>query len=604
MKKLSLKAQLLIYMMILTCIPLLIFVTFSNQYSELAIDQQANDYATQMLKHVRMNVDSNVQTVDHITKYLASDPAVLDYLRLDSFYDENRIELETTVRDHMMIYYQENRDLVGGILIAGENELYASNEMYRITRTHPLNDDYWYQQAVRQSGGPVLISGPIGRNIRNYQELSSYDIVSVLRTVYDPETGELLGVICVDMLIDDIRNQIRDTTLGKKGYVFIRDAGGEIVYAPVNDTVYRIEAIPEDGGSAICTIGNERYQLIAAGSEITGWTTIGVFHMGEKPESIIEWRRVTLVLMFATVALTAMIAMYISGMFTTPISRLRRLMHEAEEGNLEVSFDADRYSGEIRQLGSSFNKMIDKIRALLQLIYKEQQDKREAEIRTLQAQIKPHFLYNTLDTIRWMAEEHQASDITSLVTALTRLFRISLSRGKEIISLSEEIEHVRSYLYIQKVRYEEKLNYEIKIPNDLLEMQVNKLILQPLVENAIYHGIKQKRANGHIIVEAQRQDAVLILRVKDDGAGMSAERCETLNRELAESNAREYTHGYGIFNVNDRIRLSYGREYGLHYEINSEGGITVELKCPAVLISEAPRQNSRINGGKTNGDKL
>ena len=235
---------------------------------------------------------------------------------------------------------------------------------------------------------------------------------------------------------------------------------------------------------------------------------------------------------------------------------------------------------EIAALGQSFNSMIAKIRELLDLVVKQQREKRHAEIRTLQAQIKPHFLYNTLDTIRWMAEEKDAPEIGEMVGALTRLFRISLSRGREIIPLSEEAVHVQSYLYIQKVRYEDKLEYAIDIPESLHNMMVIKLILQPLVENAIYHGIKQKRGTGHIWVEARRQGDALRFTVKDDGAGMSQEACDRLNRELSDENALPES-GYGIFNVNNRIRLSYGNSYGLHYAINELGGITVTMLCPA-----------------------
>ena len=438
-------------------------------------------------------------------------------------------------------------------------------------------------------GERVLISRPIGRNIRNYRNYSANDIVSVVRAVHDPESGALLGVICADIRTDAIEEHIRDVTLGKSGYVFVQDGSGEIVYAPVNETVYRIRPEWVDQAPCIHTIGGERYQLLAH-SEITGWGTVGVFRMGETLQPVRALRQYTIAVAVVAILLATIMSLSFSASFTDPISKLRRLMGEAERGNLDVEFDAERYTGEIHQLGGSFNRMMDNIRDLLNLVYREQQEKREAEIRTLQAQIKPHFLYNTLDTIRWMAEEHQADEIVRLVSALTRLFRISLSRGREIIPLSNEMDHVRSYLYIQKVRYEDKLNYEIDVPEELLTLRVNKLILQPLVENAIYHGIKQKRGAGHILVCARREGAHLYIRVEDDGAGMTQEKCDLLNAELSRPAGMEYDHGYGIFNVNDRIRLSYGKDYGLRYEINSSSGITVILTCPAVSREDAGGQ--------------
>lgn len=579
--RLSLQKQLLIYMILLIAVPLLLMTAFGNYYYANGIDELSTQFSTQMLDQVRMNIEASVGTVDRIIEYLSMDDDVINYLRLENFYSPGRIRLETAVRDRMRIYSDANPQLVGGLLVAGENELYASNELYRVTR-YPLRQDAWYIQAAQADGERVLISRPIGRNIRNYRNYSANSIVSVVRAVKDPDTGELLGVIIADMLTQAIEERIRDVTLGKTGYVFVQDSAGEIVYAPVNDTVYRIrgEWLQEEPG--IHVINGERYQLLYTHSNVTAWSTVGMFRVGETLEQMESLRKYTIIAASLFIVLATVVSLRFSASFVGPISKLRRLMAEAENGNLDVSFDTQCYSGEIRQLGGSFNSMMDKIRELLGMVYKEQRDKREAEIRTLQAQINPHFLYNTLDTIRWMAEEHQAGDIVKLVSALTKLFRVSLSRGREVISLADEMEHVRSYLYIQKVRYEDKLNYRIDVPDALLFLRVHKLILQPLVENAIYHGIKQKRGEGHISLTGLRRGKLLILRVEDDGAGMTAEKCAQLNAALRASGNREYDHGYGIFNVNDRIRLSYGKEYGLYCRINEYGGITVELICPAI----------------------
>lgn len=596
MNRLSLQKQLLIYMVLLIAAPLLFITAFGNYYYARGIDEQATAYSTQMLDQVRMNMDASVSTVARMIQYLSASEDVVDYFRLEGFYDDARIELETAVRMQMRVYMDANPQLLGGILVAGENGLYASNELYRVAR-YPLNKDAWYADAVAADGELVLISSPIGRNIRNYQNYSAKSIVTVVQAVKDPDTGELLGVISADMLTNAIEERIRDVKLGKTGYVFVQDGAGEIVYAPVNDTVYRIRGAWIEDAPGVHAIAGQRYQLLCTRSDVTGWVTVGVFRMGDTLETVASLRRYTLIVAVISIALATMVSLSFSASFTGPISRLRRLMGEAESGNLDVSFDTRPYYGEIRQLGGSFNSMMDKIRELLALVYKEQQDKREAEIRTLQAQIKPHFLYNTLDTIRWMAEEHQANEIVQLVSALTRLFRVSLSRGREVISLSDEMDHVRSYLYIQKVRYEDKLNYEIDVPEALLSLRVNKLILQPLVENAIYHGIKQKRGAGHIRLTGAREGDLLVMYVEDDGAGMTMEKCAELNAALRAPAGQEHDHGYGVFNVNDRIRLSYGRAYGLFYSINARGGVSVRLTCPAITTDgRAPERCARGEG--------
>src|SRR5208283_4626402 len=190
--------------------------------------------------------------------------------------------------------------------------------------------------------------------------------------------------------------------------------------------------------------------------------------------------------------------------------------------------------------------------------------KRDAELRILQEQIKPHFLYNTLDTIQWMAQEHRVDDVVSMVGALTSLFRIGLNKGREFISLSDEIEHIESYLRIQKMRYEDKFDYTIECEPALRSRRVLRLMLQPLVENAIYHGIKERRGHGSLAVEARVEAGDLYLSVKDDGVGMNEITVALLNASLDEG--KPNAGGSGIRNVHERIRLTYGKPYGLHYK--------------------------------------
>ncbi|MEG2858427.1 MAG: sensor histidine kinase [Clostridia bacterium] len=576
----SLKAQLLVYMVLLIAAPMLFLTAFGNYFFSAAIDEQATDFSTQMLAQVRLNVDATVTAIDRIFDYLAADERIRDYLRLEDFYDADRVRAETAARLAMRTYISANADIVSGILAASEHDLYASSELYRINRTS-LCGESWYRQAIDEKGARLLISKPIGRNIRNYQQYSANDIVSFVRAVMD-ETGQPLGVLCIDMHLTQLKARVSALTLGKSGYVFILDDMGQVVYAPVNDTVYRIEPKWLDQDAAMHTMNGEPYQLLTNRSELTGWRVVGVFKSGELLSPVLVLRRYILLVTLIAIALATVIALTFTASFTQPISLLRRLMGEAEHGNLDVKFDNAHYTGEIAQLGASFNAMMDKIRSLLQLVYDQQKNKREADIRTLQAQIKPHFLYNTLDTIRWMAEEYEASEIVDMINALTRLFRIALSRGKDVIFLGEELEHVRCYLYIQKVRYEEKLNYTIDCDPSLANLRVDKLILQPLVENAIYHGIKQKRGEGHIVVSVALREQALIMRVSDDGAGMSEERARELNSALSSPDGREYDHGYGIFNVNDRIRLAHGPNYGLYYRINAAGGVTVTITYPVI----------------------
>jgi len=217
---------------------------------------------------------------------------------------------------------------------------------------------------------------------------------------------------------------------------------------------------------------------------------------------------------------------------------------------------------------------------LINLVYKEQKYKRDTEIKMLQEQIKPHFLYNTLDTIQWMAKKYRASDIVDIVMALSNFFRISLSRGKEFISLGNEFIMVKNYLNIQKYRYEGMFEYVAEYEEDIKECEVIKLVLQPIIENALYHGIKESEdERGTIWVKARKESENCILFVvEDDGAGISAEKSEYLNQLFAMQNRPHEVESYGILNVNDRIRIVDGEGYGLRYYPREQGGTVVEIR--------------------------
>ena len=255
--------------------------------------------------------------------------------------------------------------------------------------------------------------------------------------------------------------------------------------------------------------------------------------------------------------------------------------HDIEklDGDMTVRF-VNHYKGEIGQLGDSFNAMVEKINELLGVVYKEQKNKREAELKILHEQIKPHFLYNTLDTIQWMAKQYHAQDIVDLVLALSGFFRISLSQGKEFITLEQEVLMVKNYLDIQKVRYEDLFEYKTEIEEGLGNYMVLKICLQPLVENALYHGIKESdQDRGTIWIRAfsESEDSI-ILKVEDDGAGMSQERIDQLNSWLKLKERGEEVKAYGTLNVNDRIKIAYGDEYGLHYEKRTGGGTVAVVR--------------------------
>ncbi len=293
-----------------------------------------------------------------------------------------------------------------------------------------------------------------------------------------------------------------------------------------------------------------------------------------------QWLIVSSFSMVIAVIFSVVAAWRISRGIYLPIKKLHNITATIARADLEPLVTADNVD-EIAELGLSFNILVGKVRELLDAKIKEQENLKKAELRALQAQINPHFLYNTLDTIIWMAEANRPAQVVELVRALSRFFRITLSKGKDWITVREEIEHISSYLTIQKIRYRDILDYVIDVEPEVLEATMLKLTLQPLVENALYHGIKNKRSGGVITVRGRRwDDNRLRVEVSDNGIGMTTEKVVQLRTALASEGFAGSENGFGLCNVNQRVKLYYGKQYGLTLESEYGQGTRVLLDIP------------------------
>jgi two-component system sensor histidine kinase YesM len=303
-----------------------------------------------------------------------------------------------------------------------------------------------------------------------------------------------------------------------------------------------------------------------------------------------QWEIFYLVLLVVAIAFSVISAWAISRSIYLPIQRLHDVTTTITKNDLQALVNRDNVD-EITELGMSFNIMIGRIRELVAAKVKEQENLQKAELRALQAQINPHFLYNTLDTIIWMAEAQKTEHVIEIVSALSNFFRLSLSKGKDWITIGEELERTRSYLTIQKMRYRDIMDFRIEADEEVLNNTILKLILQPLVENALYHGIKNKRGGGMIVVRArQNSEKEILLEVEDNGIGLTPDRLQELRAELDDdAGEMKMESGFAIGNVNMRIRLYYGRQYGLSIRSESNVGTCATLVIPAISDEVAER---------------
>lgn len=534
-------------------------------------------YTEQLVAQVASNIESYVNYLESVSSFVQENRDVQDYLKPAG--SKNR-DAEARAIGILETIQRSRRDISLIAVFAASGKFIANDPLYALNPFGAPEKQAWYAAAERARGRPVISSSHVQNVILNRYRW----VISLSRRIADRDTGEEVGTLLVDLNFEVIDHICRSVTLGKRGYLFIVDRDGNIVYHPQQQLIYgglkteNIGLVVTERGDYFSTRdadGDKLYSVTEMGT--TGWKIVGVNFQDELVENR-EAIRLTytawgLGFFALTVFLSVMLSLRISG----PIKRLRKSMQAVEMGNFDNRVDIQS-SDEIGELGKDFNIMIAKISALIQENTEQQEAKRKSELKALQMQINPHFLYNTLDSIIWMAEGRKEQEVITMVSSLARLFRISISKGREIIDIGSEVEHVGHYLTIQKIRYKDKLDYEIDVDQDIKRFKTVKIILQPLVENAIYHGIKNKSSPGKVTIRGRRTDRGIELSVSDDGIGMSWETMARLSGAASDDAKR----GLGVRNVDERIKLYFGKQYGLDFESAEDKGTTVFIRLPAI----------------------
>lgn len=596
MNNLPIQYKLIIHFLLISILPSIGLGFLINLTVDRIIEQQVNDNTLQLISKVNKSLEFYVGNMQNITYFVSFNPEINRFLNkgegdqspsnTDDYYDIRKFLHGFTT------LYSE----VAGILVMNSRGEYISNEMYARS-AQALTEEEWYKEAVGNKGIFKIVGHPYGRNITSHVNYTDNEVISVVRAILDPDTQQVKGVVLIDLKLRVIAETAKDVHLGKSGYLMVIDEKGDNIYSPRRPF---IEAIPKEwiaetaAGTFSKKVDGNKLQFIYRTSPFTNWTTVGVFSTQESVLEVQEIRFYVISFVFFVCLFGIAASYYLSRSISRPIGQLMSFMQKAESGDLRIRYRGDR-TDEVGMLGRSFNTMLIEMNKLISLTELQERQKREAELRTLQAHIKPHFLYNTLDTIHWMARKKGAEDVAEVVESLSKLFRIGLSKGNDIIPLVEEVEHIRSYLMIQKTRYQDKLNYTINIAQDVCEFSVLKIMLQPIVENAIYHGIKERRGPGHILVEAEQKEGFLIFRIRDDGAGIPSEKLAALRQSLAvsfaageENSEMKDLQGYGVMNVQARIKLTFGEVYGLLIDSEVGAGTTVTILHPIIRGAMAP----------------
>ena len=399
------------------------------------------------------------------------------------------------------------------------------------------------------------------------------------------EQGGEAAWVSLDLSFSNISSHINNVGIGQRGYCFLMDRMGNIMYHPQQQLLYA--GLKSEDTAALAALEDGTYvedTVIYAITSVedSSWRVVGVSFVDELVNrSVREMIGISAGLAGLVLAAALLTSWILSRMLSRPLRGLASAMERFERDADHFSYRPVRGTREVRELSQSFGHMVLRIQQLMSTVRQEEINLRKTELKALQAQINPHFLYNTLDSIAWMCERGRNADAVNMVHALARLFRISISRGHELIPIAKEIEHAESYLQIQKYRYKNQFTYEFDVDPECLDYYCNKITLQPIIENSINHGLDLLVEEGRIQVEVLQDGEDILFRVRDNGVGMSQEQVDAILEQDPEDRT-----GIGIRNVNDRLRIYFGAPYGLRITSELDVGTCVEIRMPKVKEGE------------------
>lgn len=553
MRKHSLAVQLFLYSFLVMMALLGVVGTFYYQTSSTEIGHLSEQKTRDSLQQSGSFITSYLNKLKQTTNSLAGNRLLREYIaHPDEGHKEDLLFLMNSL-------ITGDADLVSAVLVTKEGQVVSTDNQLVMKTSGDMMAESWYQAAIDQKAMPVLTPA----RKESLTQKGEQWVISVTQEIVDSK-GNNKGVLRLDIDYSSLENYLDQLKLGKEGFAFIVNPQKEFVYHPKKAVYSSKEEI--DAMKPYLAVENGYtpskkefvYQIEIPDSQ---WTLVGV-------SSLDELHMVRRQILYSFLG-AGLVALLISGLgsalviriWLKPIRDLQQVILAVGQGQSHLRAK-EVGTAELLDLSRYFNKMLDQIDSLMASVKQQEQDIREYELVALASQINPHFLYNTLDTIVWMTEFNDRERVVEITKALAKYFRIALNNGNEQICLKDEMEHVRQYLFIQKQRYGNKLNYELHELPAYADYQIPKLILQPIVENAIYHGIKEVERDGLIEVTVSETAQHLRIDIRDNGKGLESQDKAT------ETTKSVHQGGVGLKNVDQRLALQFGKDY--HMEIASE----------------------------------
>lgn len=579
---LSLKYNIFIIIVIVALFPILILSIVTTNISTTTLTAQEVSSKINILREISDSIYSSLEDrlIVAIGFMLDEDVQLLltgDNSRSNSQLVKLGFEVEKMLQDY--------RNVLGTYsisLYSKEGDVYT-NDMSKSLKLTEYTSTEWFRQAEKHNDNSFW-GDPMKQN--------EVWFIPYVRVIQEIDTGRIIGYFIAqfkETYFYSLYENFSDPVISEFGIINSRNiifshSDKEVLSQPIAklyDDQKPPVSVNRYSGFQYSKKNDTKYLNIYLDDPKTGWRYVNSVLYQEITKGSVYIQRITLILSVLLLLLCLILALILSDKIISPLKTLIERIERAKKGDWSIGSDPIRFSGEIGLLEMRFNETLKELKESVDNLVLSQRQKRRAELNALEMQINPHFLYNTMSSIIWLSDKHDNDAVITVAEALSTLFRVSISRGKEIITVREELLHVTSYVDILKVRYEDEFDFHLKVDPQVYDLHVIKLLLQPLIENAIYHGIKKNpEVFGVLYLEALINKGDLVFHVKDNGGQLDPIRVSELNSALETSDYTNAGIGIGIQNVQERVRLAYGKQYGIRFSrIGVQTCVTLTVPC-------------------------
>ena len=582
----SIRTKLIIgFLTILLPLVLILSIVFYSYSAEIVL-KQSLEQTREIVEQFSISLDNYMGLMRNKMEILADSPTIQEELNThqdkediknDSFYSRNK-----RIRRIMLQIYSS--------VTMNDVEIYGINETNHYlslwSKKYEMPDkDILFENANLSKGRSVLVNN-----------INDADTIQMIKMVKDLQTYKPIGYIRFGLKRNYIEKMAKNINFGSDGSVVIFDENLNKISGIAHDSALSklLKEKPSIGNFSYSE-GKNEYTAVHIHSDSTGWTTVGVIPLRYINKDLAGIQYLTVIIIVLTIIIGVTVSVIIAQSLILPLENTVNALEKFSRGDFAVRLKENRCD-EIGKLNRIFNKAIKEINELMQKVTQSEILNKEMEFKTLQSQMNPHFLYNTLDTINWLAFKEKQTEICNLVAAISSLIRASISNKKSIITIEQELDYVKNYIYIQHIRYKDRFDIIYDIDESLLKQAVPKLIIQPIVENAIIHGIENSKNKNLLYISVKRENECIIIIVKDTGIGMTDEKVSELLKEPlnAEGDEQKAHTNLGLYAVHKRIQLMYGDLYGLAVHSQAGEGTTVTLHIPftkkqEIFYRQSPR---------------